>query len=176
MEFNTREEMLTLLPKGTVCAEIGVFEGEYSQLILDTILPKELYLVDLFEGVVGSGDKNGQHMKYLNLNDEYTRLTTKYKNNPGVKVLKEFSTVFLSSLPDNHLDFVYIDAEHTYESVSKELAIAEKKVKKEGYICGHDYCDRTPGVKQAVDSFCQSNNYTLFLTKTDLFKSFLIKR
>lgn len=168
--------MLTLLPSGMVCAEIGVFEGEYSQIILETLKPKELFLVDLFEGMVGSGDKNGQHMKYLYLNDEYSKLTEKYKQQSNVKVIKEFSTVFLNSLPDSYLDFIYIDAEHTFDSVSKELLVADIKVKKSGYICGHDYCDKTPGVIQAVDSFCQSNNYSLYLTKTDLYKSFLIKR
>jgi len=49
------------------------------------------------------------------------------------------------------IDFIFIDAEHTYEAVSNDLDAWYDKVKDGGIICGHDF-DYIP-VKQAVQDF-----------------------
>jgi hypothetical protein len=56
--IKTREEMISLLPKQIKIAELGVFKGDFSRILFETINPKSLYLVDVFSGVIGSGDKN----------------------------------------------------------------------------------------------------------------------
>jgi hypothetical protein len=49
-------------------------------------------------------------------------------------------------------DMVYIDAEHSYEAVKKDIKLWLPHVKPGGFISGHDYGHkRFPGVKQAVD-------------------------
>ena len=59
-----------------------------------------------------------------------------------------------SSLYSNRsLDFVYIDASHEYDDIIKDLHAWYPKVKKGGFIGGHDYGTGYPGVKQAVDEF-----------------------
>ena len=45
-EDNGRQELLHLMPKGGVCAELGVWKGDFSQRILDVTSPRELHLVD----------------------------------------------------------------------------------------------------------------------------------
>lgn len=45
----------------------------------------------------------------------------------------------------------YLDAEHDYQSVRRQIEAWMPKVKKNGILCGHDYSDNFPGVKQAVD-------------------------
>lgn len=48
------------------------------------------------------------------------------------------------------VDMVFIDADHSYESVKNDIEAWLPKTKK--IICGHDYGDPlSPGVKQAVD-------------------------
>jgi hypothetical protein len=50
------------------------------------------------------------------------------------------------------LSFVFIDADHSYESVKADIAAWLPKVRAGGLIAGHDYgIDLWPGVKQAVD-------------------------
>jgi predicted O-methyltransferase YrrM len=50
---------------------------------------------------------------------------------------------------DNSVDFVFIDADHTYESVKKDIVSWLPKVKPSGIISGHDYlCGH--GVADAV--------------------------
>jgi hypothetical protein len=56
---------------------------------------------------------------------------------------------------DRSLDFVFIDADHTYSSVKQDIACWFPKVKIGGFIAGHDYNSFKvwPGVCQAVDEF-----------------------
>ena len=54
-----------------------------------------------------------------------------------------------AGFPDNYFDLVFIDALHSYEGCLADIKAWTPKVKKGGYICGHDY-PRRPGVVQAV--------------------------
>ncbi len=52
---------------------------------------------------------------------------------------------------DESIDFIFIDANHTYEFVSKDIAAFLPKMKKGGVVAGHDYNLSHPGVMQAVN-------------------------
>lgn len=52
---------------------------------------------------------------------------------------------------DRSLDFVYIDANHEYESIRDDIEAWLPKVKIGGYIGGHDYVRGKYGVYRAVD-------------------------
>ena len=52
---------------------------------------------------------------------------------------------------DNSLDFVFIDANHTYESVKEDIVAWWPKVKLGGIISGHDYHIGAMGVIQATN-------------------------
>jgi hypothetical protein len=82
------------------------------------------------------------------------------KNTAGLKNLivnRNDSVVAAAQYPDKFFDMVFIDAEHTYESVKADLEAWTPKAKK--LICGHDYHvtrsaggeDVFPGVARAVD-------------------------
>ena len=51
---------------------------------------------------------------------------------------------------DFSLDFVFIDAEHTYKDTVELLRLYLPKLKTGGVLAGHDYNRRWPGVIQAV--------------------------
>ncbi len=42
----TRIELLHSMPKQSVCAEIGVYKGDFSSRIIDIVNPTKLYLID----------------------------------------------------------------------------------------------------------------------------------
>ena len=165
--FNTREDLFKSFQNGMEIAEIGVFKGEFSKFIFNELKPKKLFLIDLFVGYAGSGDKDGNNMQFTHLENEYQLLTEFFSKNNEVKIHKTTSIDFLNSVGDESLDLIYIDAEHTYESVSKELEISFDKIKKGGHICGHDYVSpRFEGVVKAVDDFCKIKNLSIeYLTK-----------
>ena len=170
--MKTREELLKRVPLNSVCAEIGVFEGEFSHLIHTMLRPSRLYLADLFRGPMISGDKNGNNTKTINLDQAYQALLGKYHSNPEVSLFRGESELFLSLLPDAHLDFIYIDGDHRYEGCRTDLQLARRKVKRGGIIAGHDYCDQFPGVIRAVDELSKEHGLTLELTTEDLCASY----
>jgi predicted O-methyltransferase YrrM len=50
------------------------------------------------------------------------------------------------------IDMVFIDGDHRYETVVKDIKKAYELLKSGGLICGHDYNHpQWPGVKKAVD-------------------------
>jgi len=63
-----------------------------------------------------------------------------------------------SHFKDESLDFVFIDANHEYEEVKKDIELWYPKVKKGGIFAGHDYSDTWQGVVQAVNEWSQKNN------------------
>ncbi len=52
---------------------------------------------------------------------------------------------------DGSFDFVFIDADHNYESVVDDIACWRSKVRSGGWLGGHDYNKKFPGVVKAVD-------------------------
>ena len=61
--------------------------------------------------------------------------------------------VVVNSFDDTSVDVIYIDGDHTYGAVLSDLKELTPKVKKGGYICGHDYQGNVTGVQKAVNEF-----------------------
>ena len=75
---------------------------------------------------------------------------------PSVEAAKDFE--------DESIDFVYIDAGHTYKEVYEDLTSWIPKVKKGGFVGGHDYYPhfiRGNGVKEAVHEFFERDELTI---------------
>ena len=165
--FETRDEMITIVPKNGVIAELGVFKGEFSKKIDEICQPKELVLIDIWEGdSVYSGDVDGNHKdgkkEYYTANQVYNITVENTKDcKSKISIIKN-KTDILRSYDGNTFDMIYIDADHSYEGVKRDLEISYKKVKNGGYIMGHDYEQNfkktknvyNHGVKKAVDEFC----------------------
>jgi len=68
----------------------------------------------------------------------------------------------MAAFPDPPFDFIYIDADHAYEGVVKDLAQAERKLKDDGWIVCNDYTLFSPlenikyGVYRAVNEFASN--------------------
>jgi predicted O-methyltransferase YrrM len=69
---------------------------------------------------------------------------------------------------DGSLDFVFIDAGHSYNEVKEDIRVWYPKVKEGGVLSGHDYEDPNhpfPDIKKAVDEFALQNQYNLQTTE-----------
>lgn len=53
-------------------------------------------------------------------------------------------------LPSAGADVVFIDAGHDYENALKDIDLWWPLVREGGYLCGHDYQHKFPGVMRAV--------------------------
>ena len=173
--INIREEIINLIPINSIGCELGVFDGQFSEILFTSNKFKHLYLVDPFDGLIMSGDKNGDNIRYIHGNDLYKIVNNKFVNNLGITVIKDFSHSFLNQQEDNSLDFIYIDTSHRYEDTKSELEISWQKIKNGGIISGHDYSlESFPGVVKALDEFLLKYNISnCIFTEQDKLKSYL---
>jgi len=172
--IKNRNEMLALLPKKIVIAELGVFRGDYSQIIIDIIQPSHIYLVDIFnEGPSFSGDKDGENAITIpNLFVEYENLIKKYKKQNNVSIIRNTTTDFLTNISSDILQAVYIDADHTYNAVYNDLINSYNKIKQYGWIMGHDFNGME--VQHAVNRFCAERNLEIEYLTQDKCPSYMI--
>lgn len=182
--FNSRNEMIKeLVATNGTYAEIGVFEGVFSKYILEVLQPTNLYMIDLFKGMCDSGNEDGNNVISRNMDDMYIKLLREMNTEPSVHILKGNSIDILATFPDNTLDMIYIDGDHSYNGCKHDLSLAYEKVKNGGWIMGHDYemnmvKARTYynfGVKQAVDEFCSTRNQEIYAKALDGCVSFAIQ-
>lgn len=152
--FTTRDDMFSYFEKNLIIAELGVFRGDFSKIIFNKSKPQKLYLVDLFSGYFGSGDKDGKNHINLHLEEEYIKLKDFFKDDDNVIIIKSSTVDFLNSIENDYLDIIYVDADHSYESVKNDLIMSYQKIKTGGFICGHDYIKNTE-VELAVNEFCR---------------------
>ena len=143
-----RFNILDLLPKNSICGEIGVWKGDFSQEILTRCSPFQLYLIE--------SDIN-----------QVDFLSERFDEQTNVQIKHGMSWDILKDFQDNYFDWLYIDADHSYESTLKELKLSHDKIKQGGLILLHDYIwvsyvsgDYKPyGVIKAVNEFCLDYNY-----------------
>ena len=81
------------------------------------------------------------------------RLKEKINSNV-VNFVQASSIEYADLIENNSVDFVYIDAEHDYDSVKQDLSVWFPKVKIGGFLAGHDYNKKQfPGLVKAVWDF-----------------------
>ena len=69
--------------------------------------------------------------------------------NKNIVKLKMTMEEAFNFLPE--LDVIYIDGDHRYDFVLKDIELSLRKIKKNGIISGHDYNNNDIGVINAVN-------------------------
>jgi hypothetical protein len=173
IHYKTRSELLDLIPKNCNFLEIGVFVGDFAKEIIEKINPENLYLVDIWLGKYGSGNKDGKnHYEIEDMQTVYLNLYQKYKDNHSIHLIRAASVPFLQSCKNNFFDAIYIDADHTEQAVYADISHSYDKIKNGGIIMGHDYHHE---VKRAVDIFCNKFGQQIKYIADDGCPSFFIQ-
>ena len=164
-------EILRRLPDGElVGAEIGVFAGELSKRLLS----REDIVLNLVDSWTTNpvGDYADSEDFHANLTQEqqdgFYELTKQVVEfaGPRAKIIRQDSVAAANEFANGALDFVFIDADHSYSGCKADLEAWYPKVKKNGIFSGHDYenTDYTKfGVKKAVDEFADKHGLTVEL-------------
>lgn len=152
--------LLHHLPREGVCAEIGVWTGEYSHAILRQNNPKKLYLIDIWDVPVIRAENYKNYYKNYSTTEqfltEYEKVKERFLSFNNVELVRSDSATAAEMFQDSYFDWVYIDADHSYNCVLKDLRAYYPKIKKDGYICGHDWdAPDDPGVNAAVIDFVE---------------------
>mgnify|MGYP000418634725 CR=1 FL=1 len=152
--------ILRTLPSVRTGAEVGVWTGENSLELLKTFPELELSMVDDYRSESTDEGNNRLQSKTQVDFDEAKRVaqanTEQYKHRRFI--IHKSSVRAAKSYQYHGLDFVFLDADHSYESVRRDLNAWHSRVRVGGIMCGHDYNGRGDrsgrfGVKRAVDEF-----------------------
>lgn len=141
-------------------AEIGVYDGKFSEVICRNIPDCIHRCVDTWQP-----SRNHKNKRLL----EKALIKTRQRLEPyNYHIYRMTSLEASCEIPDNLLDFIYIDASHEYEDVKLDLQCWYPKLIVGGIMAGHDYGEeyyQTRCVKAAVDEFAASVNATVSLTE-----------
>ena len=169
-----------------VICEVGVRDaGNFKNMLTSNVAMA--IGVDIWADTDKAGQNDNLYDQKL-LTSQYRDVFSKYLNDPRVKLLREFSKEACSFFKDETFDFIYIDADHTYEAVSEDLNAWFPKVKKGGVISGHDHIsgERTLqlghsvkfGVVEAVADFRKQHKLSpsnFHLTHEDYASYFIVR-
>jgi predicted O-methyltransferase YrrM len=137
-----RETMLALLPSQAVVAEVGTQRGLFAKRILTRTRPSRLELIDInfsdfpfdeFESEIRAG---------------------------RVVIHQGRSTAILETFGTGYFDWIYIDADHSYQGVRADIKAAIPVLKQGGLLVLNDYTPWSPtevshyGTVRAVNELC----------------------
>ncbi|WP_235954649.1 class I SAM-dependent methyltransferase [Cyclobacterium salsum] len=170
----TREQLLALLPKNGVVAELGVDHGDFSRRILDINQPAKLHLIDVWKS-----ERYPEHLFHKVIQKFQTEI-----KEGKVVINRGLSTEVVDQFPDQYFDWIYIDTVHDYRITKLELEEYKPKIKDGGIIAGHDFIvgeidvPWKYGVIEAVYEFCNEHNWEIiYLTmERSISPSFAIQK
>ena len=122
--------------------------GKFSKSILEICRPSKLHLID------------------LNLQEYSIRERFQSDIDADVVCLHEGdSSIIIQGFPDRYFDFIYIDGDHTYQGVKRDIQAATSKLTESGFLLFNDYTYWSPvectpyGVIHAVNELCLEQDW-----------------
>lgn len=145
-------------------AEIGVWDGKLSEVLLRSFPDLHLYMIDPWELLSYNATMPGTKEQYIaarNTAEERTRFAENRRT-----ILQAFSPQVIRTISRRDFDFVFIDGGHLYEEVHPDIAGNDdgpgwwEMVRPGGLFSGHDYNGKGDrrrgwGVKRAVDEWAE---------------------
>ncbi|MDB5721637.1 MAG: hypothetical protein JWP15_2255 [Alphaproteobacteria bacterium] len=197
--MTSREQLLQFFPKGGVGAEIGVAEGDFSAAILAAACPSELHLIDPwshlepgserldaagFLGALHEARARGDGFEAPPHNqagdEQHGRVLARFAGGEQVRVHRQYSYKAVAGFAEAMFDFVYLDGNHNYEVVLKDLQDFAVRLKPGGLLFGHDFFEddfasrEHYGVIEAVNTFLKRSDFRLLMLTWEPFSTFCL--
>lgn len=120
----SRYELLSLLPKAGVVAELGTWRGAFAGDILKRATPQRLHLVDI----------------------DFSQVPAALLADPRVEKHQGLTHAVLAGFADATFDWIYVDADHSYEGALRDARACAPKLKPGGYLVFNDFAHIDPGL------------------------------
>lgn len=166
--FERRLSITYQIPKHKVGAEIGVFTGQFSEMLLQTARPKHFYAIDPWFTAWGEtfpdwGDYSAGGR--LETRAGYEATLHRTERFPGVEVIAASALDWIGTLEPGALDWAYVDSTHQYEPTLAELRALSRVLADDGVLLGDDCWPNRQhhhyGVYRAVRDFCREFNFEI---------------
>ena len=151
----------------TVGVEVGVLHGHFALVTLaQWERCEKYYLIDPYRhqnNYLDAANKDNLTQEVIYQNAILTLAPFREK----VEWLRMLSEEAVKFIPDDSVDFVYIDARHDYCAVTEDLELFWPKLRVGGIMAGHDYLTNAE-LQQISDgqdwSVCSDGELSLFLS------------
>ena len=157
----TKNEMQTLVnlcvygPTNGNVIEIGSYKGRSAIFLAKGCEVRN-------EGIVYAIDP------LISNNEEIIENIKEYKDR--IKFIRKYSYEALASVPNNNIRLLFIDGDHEYEGVKKDIELYSPLLNKDGIIALHDFSLSGSGVVTAVmELIVGSQLYDNFVLSDSLF-------
>ena len=139
--------------RGLRVAEIGVEKGMTATFLLkhDQAIT-DYYAVDPWHVPGKSQESNDVLQSYYDNLEAWSAAEPSFQRNGrrAVHILRHGSEEAAGQLGVDYFDMVFIDAEHTFEAVRRDIQVWKRRVRPGGILAGHDFSLFHPGVSLAV--------------------------
>ena len=124
--------------------EIGVYKGESTSVFASSGIFDKIFCIDPFEG---------KEKAIEELNDDWKTVKTQFYTNTrhwdNINLIQDYSFNQVNNFPDKYFDVIYMDADHSYDALKRDIEMYLPKCKK--VIGGHDYGNQHPDVVTVVN-------------------------
>lgn len=148
LTHNDFEELFNLVAKnkcntnhninGIKIAEVGAWTG-LATCLLSLIAEAnkgKVYSIDWFKGSTATNLENAGWV--FNIRGIFDKNLAQFEQTKTVEVIQKTSEESVKDFGDGSLDVVFLDADHRYQQVKRDIELWLPKLKQGGLLCGHD--------------------------------------
>jgi len=161
--MNSAQVITMICPNAKIGAEVGVWRGKTSKGLLTRNPNLKLHMIDPWkvpqsDNSYFDSDKTSRYSQ-----DKFESALQETKNlvkGLNAVIIRETSQDAVKKFEDGYFDFVFIDGDHSYEGVKRDIKLWNPKVKKGGCLIGHDYYHHSgmDDVRRAVNELLPNHN------------------
>lgn len=149
--------------KNLIGAEVGVLAGDNALDILERLPIKKLYLIDPYDKYENYSDFDQEEL--VKAKDDALQKLSKFDSK--IVWINELSNKAHKKIPKK-LDFIYIDANHNYKFVKKDMENYYPLLKKDGILAGHDIGPLVhPDILSAFYNFVKGTDFQHYIIGCD---------
>lgn len=150
------------VPNNGIMAEIGTHKGRSLCSLAPILKPRNIKIIAIDSWPIESGGDTWGKENETVVREIFLNHLKIFEIDDIVTLHEDSSIIASTKYPDNYFDFVFLDGAHDYDNVFNDIKAWTPKVKKGGWIGGHDYGNpHWAGVKDAVHNFFGDGNYSI---------------
>lgn len=133
--------------------EVGAKEGRTTGALLAALPELRLIAIDPW-APVPNADEDYSDWDFAAIEAEFWKNVGEHRDRVDMRRMLSLEAAAALGAEGSRYDIVFIDAGHDYENAFADIRAWWPLVREGGYLCGHDYQHKFPGVMRAVaDSF-----------------------
>jgi hypothetical protein len=185
LSFTHRHNVLKHLKNMQTICEVGVLKGDNAAFLYEALRPQSMHLIDFWSSeraeeqyyvtdtrlsfmrdMEGAAEYYGGSPREQDTYDRLFRgVVDRFEGCNNVHIHRKESHLAAADYPDEYFDMVYLDANHQYPYIQRDLFAWANKVKKNGFLILNDCSssadgrEQNLGVLEASVNFIKATNY-----------------